>query len=294
MTSKRTMKTPGRRAARAGRRPPRRGKVAMTRWLPAVGVALLLALTGAVTALQFPLVAPRAVPSRAPGVDDVARALATIPPRTWDRVGADDAVPPLLVGAPPRTAGRPLVLYVGAEYCSYCAALRWSLAAALDRFGTLSGLALSASSATDAFPRTPAVTTLEARYESPYVAVQTVELQGNARDASGRYPPLQHLTSRQNALFRRYDPPGNIPFLLIGEQYLFGGEPFSPGLLAGVDWYGIAAALADGTTPGARAIVATANEIAAAICIADGNAPGGVCRSAGVRDAAQTLPRAGN
>jgi len=266
----------------------------VARWLSAVGVALALAVTGAVTALQFPPVAPRAVPPRAPGVDDVARALATIPLRTWDRAGADGAVPPVLVGAPPRTAAPPLVLYVGAEYCAYCAAMRWSLVAALDRFGTFAGLALSASSATDAFPRTPTVTTLQARYGSPYVAVQTVELQGNARDASGRYPPLQRLTRPQDALFRHYDPPGNIPFLLIGTQYLFGGEPFSPGLLAGTDWYGIAAALPIGTTAGARAILAAANEIAAAICTVDGNAPPGVCRSAGVRDAAQTLPRAGN
>ena len=34
--------------------------------------------------------------------------------------------------------GKPEMLYIGAEYCPYCAAMRWSMAVALSRFGTLS------------------------------------------------------------------------------------------------------------------------------------------------------------
>ena len=34
--------------------------------------------------------------------------------------------------------GKPEMLYIGAEYCPYCAATRWSMAVALSRFGTLS------------------------------------------------------------------------------------------------------------------------------------------------------------
>ena len=37
--------------------------------------------------------------------------------------------------------GKPEVLYLGAEYCPYCGAERWSMIVALSRFGTFSGLA---------------------------------------------------------------------------------------------------------------------------------------------------------
>src|SRR5205823_15010475 len=43
-------------------------------------------------------------------------------------------------------SGKPEVLYIGAEYCPFCAAERWSLVYALARFGTFKGLLLSTSS----------------------------------------------------------------------------------------------------------------------------------------------------
>ena len=45
---------------------------------------------------------------------------------------------------PPLTARtgkkKPELLYIGAEYCPYCAASRWPLIIALSRFGTFKGL----------------------------------------------------------------------------------------------------------------------------------------------------------
>ena len=47
-------------------------------------------------------------------------------------------VPITKVTGPPLTSnGKPEMLYIGAEYCPYCAAMRWSMAVALSRFGTL-------------------------------------------------------------------------------------------------------------------------------------------------------------
>ena len=37
--------------------------------------------------------------------------------------------------------GKPEMLYMGAEYCPYCAAERWAMIVALSRFGTFTGLA---------------------------------------------------------------------------------------------------------------------------------------------------------
>ncbi|HKV46051.1 MAG TPA: DUF929 family protein [bacterium] len=265
--------------------------------LPTLGVALALVIVGAVVHQRQLQSASRSALAAADGTPlpaDIAHNLAAIPEGTWDRVGAGAAARPMLVGRPPSGNVVPVVLYVGAEYCPYCAVMRWPLVAALERFGTLPGVALSTSSATDVFPSTPTLTMLHQRYQSAYLVLQTVELQGNAEDGSGQYPPLQRLTAKQATLFSHYDPSGSIPFLLIGGQYLLSGAPFSPAVLEGMDWHAIAAALPLGTTAAARAILSTANEITAAICAVDGKAPASVCESAGVRDAAQTLPRAGN
>ena len=48
----------------------------------------------------------------------------------------------------------PAMLYYGAEYCPFCAAERWAMTAALSRFGTWSGLKITASSHTDSTPAT--------------------------------------------------------------------------------------------------------------------------------------------
>jgi Domain of unknown function (DUF929) len=46
-------------------------------------------------------------------------------------------------------SGKPEVLYTGAGFCPYCAAVRWPLIVALSRFGTFSGLAPARSAITN-------------------------------------------------------------------------------------------------------------------------------------------------
>ncbi len=279
--------TPARAAARRRRSP--------TLWLlPAFAVALAAVITVAVVHQQRQRNAGQpAALDRPPLPADMARNLAQIPGAVWDSAPPDGVARLQVVQEPSPVQTPPLVLYIGAEYCPYCAALRWSLVAALGRFGTFTGLALSASSASDVFPRTPTLTMLHEHYESSYVTLQTVELEGNVADASGQYPPLQRAAPEQAAVFRRYDPAGSIPFLLIGGRYLLTGSPFSPGLLAGMDWRAVAASLQLGATPAARAILGAANEIAAAVCAVDGGAPSSVCDSKGVQEGAHALPRKG-
>ncbi|MEM3791396.1 MAG: DUF929 family protein, partial [Candidatus Micrarchaeaceae archaeon] len=45
--------------------------------------------------------------------------------------------------------GKPAVVYIGAEYCPFCAAERWALIIALMRFGNLSNISYMVSSPTD-------------------------------------------------------------------------------------------------------------------------------------------------
>lgn len=61
----------------------------------------------------------------------------------------------------------------------YCAAERWALAAALSRFGTLSGLSLIRSSPTDVYANTPTLSLAKASYTSKYLAF--VHWSGTAR-----------------------------------------------------------------------------------------------------------------
>src|SRR5699024_3771651 len=49
---------------------------------------------------------------------------------------------------------KPVVLYMGAEFCPFCASLRWPLVLALLRFGDFEGLRYMRSSGTDVHPNT--------------------------------------------------------------------------------------------------------------------------------------------
>ena len=61
-------------------------------------------------------------------------------------IGTATALPTAVNGKVISVDGKPEVLYVGAEYCPFCAAERWPLMIALSRFGTFSGVGLTHSS----------------------------------------------------------------------------------------------------------------------------------------------------
>ena len=57
-----------------------------------------------------------------------------------DGGGAVSGKPTKITSSALTSNGKPEVLYMGAEYCPYCAAERWAIIVALSRFGTFSGL----------------------------------------------------------------------------------------------------------------------------------------------------------
>ena len=137
---------------------------------------------------------------------------------------------PTAISAPPLTKdGKPLVLYVGAEYCPFCAAQRWAVVQALSRFGTFTGLTLTHSDPKDSFPNTPTFTFHGATYTSSVVAFEGVETQ------TVDHKPLDTLTSDQEALFTKYNAPpyvpasaqGAIPFIYFGGSYVLSGRSTS-------------------------------------------------------------------
>jgi hypothetical protein len=172
-------------------------------------------------------------------------------------------------------------LYIGAEYCPFCASERWSLIAALSRFGEFGEIQPMRSSSSDIFPDTPTFTFYRSQYASPYfhfVAVETA-----TRDRA----PLEQPSPEARALMTREDPGGAIPFIAIGTHAYTVGSSYDPGLLAGKSWAEIAAGLANASNPTTRAIVGNANYYTAAICRATGDQPTAVCRSQAILEISQ-------
>ena len=87
----------------------------------------------------------------------VVKDTTTVPASTLDTVagGTATAFPKKISGGSALTSnGKPEMLYMGAEYCPYCAAERWSMVVALSRFGTFQGLGTTRSASGDVFPNT--------------------------------------------------------------------------------------------------------------------------------------------
>lgn len=233
----------------------------------------------------------------------VTRAIASVPAATLDRVAAGSAYPekggvyPGSIKAikPPGAAltsgGKPQVVYVGAEYCPFCAAERWALAVALSRFGTLSGLRLIHSSRLDSDPNTPTLSFYKSTYSSRFISFSPTEVETVDR------APLQPVTPLDKSLMARYDAPpyvpagynDSFPFVDFANKYVIAGASYDPGLLAGLSWGQVAADLADPASPVGRAIDATANRITAAICAITGDKPGDACTSTGVTSASGSI-----
>ena len=233
-------------------------------------------------------------------LSSVVNQVTTVPAATLDKVGTGSGsvtgTPVKLTGnQPPLTSGgKPEMLYMGAEYCPYCAAERWGMIVALSRFGTFTGLATIHSAAKDGagnaevYPNTPTWTFLNANYTSNYLTFTHVEENTNIPDASnGFYTSLQTPTSAQQAIITKYDTSaydpalgsnsGSIPFIDFGNKYMIAGASYNPQLLAGKTWAQIATALKDPSSQIAKAVDGTANYITAAICATTGNQPASAC-----------------
>jgi hypothetical protein len=193
-----------------------------------------------------------------------------------------------LTGTKPLTdsAGKPEVIYVGGEFCPYCAAERWSMIMALSRFGTFTGLKEMSSSSTDTDPSTSTFTFVDNTYTSQTVDFMPVEEEDQNQN------PLQTPSASVEQIFTTYDQqpysdsaagePG-FPFLDIGGDYVLYQTSFDPVMLQGLSWKQIATDLGNLKSPVTLAIVGNANFLSAAICLADSNQPSSVCASSTIQ-----------
>jgi hypothetical protein len=185
----------------------------------------------------------------------------------------------LPASTPPLTSGgKPEILYMGAEYCPYCAAERWPLVMALSKFGTFSNLTSTKSSSTDVNPNTPTFSFFGSTYASPYIVFSPVELYDRAGNK------LQTPTAEQQNLINTYDAPpyvnsqaGSIPFIDLGGRYVVSGTQYDGSALSNMSFDTAIGYMTSGTTATSQAGKAAAAHLVGVICSLTHDQPASVC-----------------
>jgi len=171
-------------------------------------------------------------------------------------------------GAAYTSGGKPIVLYIGGEFCPLCAFQRWPLAIALMRFGNLTGLEYMQSASDDADPNTYTFSFLTAHYTSQYVVFQSYEQE------DVNHAPLQTVPLNYTTEFNSY---GAYPYLNFGNRYIVEGSFFEPTAFAGLNWTQIIQQINNPNTQISAQVMSSANAITALICSLTGGSPNSVC-----------------
>lgn len=286
MASSQRIRPNARAKAAALREKERRREARRRMMLAGIAVIAVLAVIGALVAIK--LVGGKKTPGTVASVSlDPATAtkVTTLPAATLEAIGAGSvkqtSFPKPIKGTPLTKDGKPKVVYIGAEYCPYCAAERWPMVVALSRFGTWSNLGATTSAAKpEAYPDTPTFSFHGASYTSSYFAFEGVETESNKPAANG-YEPLDKLTAEQQKLVDTYKP-GGIPFIDFGNRFSISGSSYDPGVLSGKSMAQIADDLTKPQTAIAKGIGGAANAVTATICTLTKNQPSKVCDSSAI------------
>lgn len=248
----------------------------------AVAVVAVIAVIAAVGVLSSK---PHGDSSRPAAAASVVSAVTGVPASTIDAIGPGTASskPKAISDAALTANGKPQVLYIGAEYCPYCAAERWPLVQALSRFGSFTGLKTVHSASNDVYPNTSTFSFYGSNFTSDTISFNGKELETVTGKA------LEHPTSAESALWKKYTGQGSFPFVDIGGRYVITTPSYDPAVLKGLTAEQISAQLADPNSAVAKAIVGSANTITAAICTTTNGSPTNVCTAPGVVAAGKSL-----
>jgi hypothetical protein len=249
----------------------------------AVVVVIIAVVVGVVISNR-----PKDAPAAATGGAAALATLEKLPATLFDKAPAPSPAqaPAKLQGGTALTQdGKPKVLYIGAEYCPFCAMERWALIGALSRFGTFSGVTETTSSSTDVHPNTPTFSFKDAKFTSDVVAFQAVETQ----DREGK--PLQTLDGDNLALFQKFNPGGGIPWITYGGTHATDGATVDANAFEGKTYDQIIAGIQDPTSDIGKTVTPAINMITAQICSQTDGKPANVCTSQGVQSASVLLKR---
>jgi hypothetical protein len=232
-----------------------------------------------VKSLQSP--AKQAAASKGGLPASVVSDVLNVPVSTLTKVGTGGLPPvsslplkPISDSAQTTAAGKPQMLYIGAEFCPYCAAMRWSMAIALSRFGTFGTIKGIHSSSSDVDPNTATLTFYKQKYSSSYLTFTPVE------NETITHAPLQATTKPQQAIWVKFDSQDGgtgYPFIYFGGKEILTGPLYDPAVLKGLSWSQIASQLNDPSSTVTQNVVGAANYVTASICKMTNNSPASVC-----------------
>lgn len=179
-------------------------------------------------------------------------------------------------GTPFSQGGKPVVVYIGADFCPYCAIERWPLIIALMRFGNFSGLEYTASSSNDNPANIPTFTFVRSSYTSQYLVFQGYE----TADRTGQQ--TQTVPDNYSSVVNEFG--GGIPFINFDNRYVLRGATVPidfffqdpPNNRNPKNWTQVLNDL-DSNSQAGVAIKRAANAITAYICKINGGQPSNIC-----------------
>ena len=187
-------------------------------------------------------------------------------------------------GQPLTAGGRPEVLYVGTEFCPYCAAENWALLVALGRFGTFAGVNEIRSATYPPIPPLDSWTFYGSSYSSEYLTFVPVEMYSNVLVSPGANPLratsyrlLQKLTPAQQALMHEADKSHETPFTDFGGQTVMIGSPIVAQTLEQLTWSQLIRALRARRGAAAQAVIGAADYLTAELCVLTRDRPAAAC-----------------
>jgi hypothetical protein len=254
----------------------------------AVVVVIGAVVIGAVVAGRPPSPVAGGSGSTSASADAALAKLVALPQATLDASPAPNPnqAPAKLDGGTALTQeGKPKVLYVGAEYCPFCAMERWPLIGALSKFGTFSGLKPTTSSSDDVHPDTPTWTFAGSTYTSDVLTFEAVET------ADREQKPLEPLEGENAAIFQKFNPSGGIPWITYGGTHATNGATVDANVLDGKTYDEIIAGIEDPSSDIGKSVNPAMTMITAQLCELTGGKPTNVCTSQAVRSASVLLKR---
>ena len=176
-----------------------------------------------------------------------------------------------------RPGGKSLVYFMGAGFCPFCAAERWAIVKALERFGRWEGLVEDKSAGHDEkYLNVPTFNLARAKFSGDAVEF------GGKETADRNFEPLQELDDKDYEILDMYNPDQMIPFLLVDGQYMQVGTGFSPELIQNMSHDAVKAELEKPDSVIGKAIRAEIDNITALLCKSTGG-KGSACNTDGVK-----------
>lgn len=176
-----------------------------------------------------------------------------------------------------RPGGKSLVYFMGAGFCPFCAAERWAIVKALERFGRWEGVTEDRSAGHDEkYLNVPTFSLARAKYASDWVEFAGKET------ADRDFQPLEELDDSDYEILDMYNPDQMIPFLLVDGQYMQVGAGFSPELIQNMPHAQVRAELEKPNSTIGKAIRAEIDNITALLCKSTGG-KGSACGSDSVK-----------